>query len=29
VEIFNRAINAMPGDEVLSLMKERYLTHVA
>ena len=29
VEIFNRAINAMPGDEVLVLMKERYRTHVA
>src|SRR5207302_1756107 len=29
VEIFNRAINAMSGDEVLSLMKERYLAHVA
>jgi sugar phosphate isomerase/epimerase len=29
VEIFNRVINAMPGDEVLALMKERYLTHVA
>jgi sugar phosphate isomerase/epimerase len=29
VEIFNRAINAMPGDEVLALLKERYLTHVA
>ena len=28
VEIFNRAINAMPGDEVLRLMKERYLAHV-
>ncbi len=28
VEIFNGAINAMPGDEVLRLMKERYLAHV-
>jgi sugar phosphate isomerase/epimerase len=29
VEIFNRVINAMPGDEVLALLKERYLAHVA
>lgn len=29
VEIFTRAINAMPGDEVLGLMIERYLMHVA
>jgi sugar phosphate isomerase/epimerase len=29
VEIFNRAINAMPGDELLRLIKERYLAHVA
>lgn len=28
VEIFNRAIWDMPGDEVLALMKERYLEHV-
>jgi sugar phosphate isomerase/epimerase len=28
VEIFNRAINAMPGDEVLALMKGRYQAHV-
>jgi sugar phosphate isomerase/epimerase len=28
VEIFNRAIWDMPGDDVLSLMKERYLQHV-
>jgi len=28
-EIFTRAINAMPGDEVLGLMIERYLMHVA
>jgi len=29
VEIFNRAINAMPGDDLLRLIKERYLAHVA
>ncbi len=29
VEIFNRDIWAMPGDEVLGLMKARYLEHVA
>jgi sugar phosphate isomerase/epimerase len=29
VEIFNRAINAMPGDEALALLKARYLAHVA
>jgi sugar phosphate isomerase/epimerase len=29
VEIFNRAINAMPGDEALALVKARYLAHVA
>ncbi len=29
VEIFNRALNAMSGDEVLALMKERYRMHVA
>ena len=29
VEIFNRAINAMPGDEVLSLIRKRYRAHVA
>jgi sugar phosphate isomerase/epimerase len=28
VEIFNRAINALPGDEVLRLMQERYRAHV-
>lgn len=28
VEIFNRAIWDTPGDEVLSLMKQRYLAHV-
>lgn len=28
VEIFNKAIWDQPGDEVLSLMKERYLEHV-
>lgn len=29
VEIFNREINAMPEDDVVALMKERYLAHVA
>jgi len=29
VEIFNRTINTMSGDEVLRLMKERYLAYVA
>jgi sugar phosphate isomerase/epimerase len=29
VEIFNRTIHGMPGDDVLALMKERYLKHVA
>jgi sugar phosphate isomerase/epimerase len=29
VEIFNRTVNAMPGDDVLALMKDRYRTHVA
>jgi sugar phosphate isomerase/epimerase len=28
VEIFNRAIWEMPGDDVLAQMKERYLEHV-
>lgn len=28
VEIFNRAIWDAPGDEVLRLMKQRYLAHV-
>ena len=28
VEIFNRGINAMPGDEALALMKARYQRHV-
>ena len=28
VEIFNRAINAMPGDETLALLKDRYQRHV-
>jgi sugar phosphate isomerase/epimerase len=26
-EIFNRAIWAMPGDEVLALMKQRFVAH--
>lgn len=29
VEIFNRKINALPGDEALALVKARYLMHVA
>ena len=28
VEIFNQQIWDMPGDDVLELMKERYLEHV-
>ncbi len=28
VEIFNRAINAMPGDDALALVKARYLAHL-
>jgi len=28
VEIFNQSVWDMPGDQVLALMKERYLEHV-
>jgi len=29
VEIFNRAVHAMPGDDVLALLRARYAEHVA